>query len=71
MNNNSRVRLISVEGLWSPEDLSAYLDIPEDTLKDWRYKNYGPPWRRMGKHVRYHPDAVREWLDGPETMPAA
>lgn len=54
-----------------PEDLSAYLDIPEDTLKDWRYKNYGPPWRRMGKHVRYDPAAVREWLDGPETMPAA
>ncbi|WP_134730271.1 helix-turn-helix domain-containing protein [Amycolatopsis nivea] len=71
MSDNPRVRLVSVEGLWSPEDLSAYLGIPEDTLKDWRHKNYGPPWRRMGKHVRYDPAAVRGWLDGPETMPAA
>ncbi|SEO56994.1 helix-turn-helix domain-containing protein [Amycolatopsis saalfeldensis] len=71
MSRNPRVRLVSVEGLWTPDELSVYLDIPEKTLRDWRLKNYGPPWHRLGKHVRYDPAAVRTWLDGPETMPAA
>jgi hypothetical protein len=71
MSRNPHVRLVSVEGLWTPEDLSVYLGIPEKTLRDWRLKNYGPPWHRLGKHVRYDPTAVRAWLGGPETMPAA
>jgi hypothetical protein len=32
-------------------------------LREWRSKGYGPPWRKVGKHVRYEPDRVREWLD--------
>ncbi|HEY3609832.1 MAG TPA: helix-turn-helix domain-containing protein, partial [Pseudonocardiaceae bacterium] len=49
--------------LWSPSDLSAFLIIPEKTLREWRYKGYGPPWRKLGKHVRYEPDAVKSWFD--------
>jgi hypothetical protein len=41
----------------------GFLSIPEKTLREWRSKGYGPPWRKVGKHVRYEPDRVREWLD--------
>jgi Helix-turn-helix domain len=51
------------EPLWTPDDLSGFLSIPEKTLREWRSKGYGPPWRKVGKHVRYEPDRVREWLD--------
>jgi Helix-turn-helix domain len=51
------------ERLWTPDDLSGFLSIPEKTLREWRSKGYGPPWRRVGKHVRYEPSAVRVWLD--------
>ncbi|MGO1057483.1 MULTISPECIES: helix-turn-helix transcriptional regulator [unclassified Crossiella] len=56
------MRLVSVEGLWTPEELAVFLSIPEKTLRDWRLKDYGPAWLRMGKHVRYHPDVVRAWV---------
>lgn len=29
----------------------------------WRMQGYGPPARRMGKHVRYRPGDVIAWLD--------
>jgi len=51
------------EPLWTPDELSGFLSIPEKTLREWRSKGYGPPWRKVGKHVRYEPDRVREWLD--------
>jgi hypothetical protein len=51
------------EPLWTPDELSGFLSILEKTLREWRSKGYGPPWRKLGKHVRYEPDRVREWLD--------
>jgi hypothetical protein len=59
-----RIRLVSMEGLWGPEELEAFLGIPEKTLREWRYKDYGPEWVRMGKHVRYNPETVRAWVEG-------
>ncbi|UMP04143.1 helix-turn-helix domain-containing protein [Amycolatopsis sp. EV170708-02-1] len=57
-----RIRVVSIEGLWTPEELATFLGIPEKTLRDWRFKGYGPSWIKMGKHVRYSPDVVRDWL---------
>lgn len=51
------------ERLWSVEELSAFLGIPVQTIRGWRAKNYGPPVRKIGKHLRYDPAKVREWLD--------
>lgn len=53
----------SIRRLWTTEDVSAYLGIPVGTLYQWRCKGYGPPGKRMGKHVRYRPEDVREWVD--------
>ncbi|MGI5162782.1 helix-turn-helix transcriptional regulator [Spirillospora sp. CA-253888] len=49
------------ECLATPAEVSAYLRVPEDTLKDWRYKSTGPRWIRVGKFPRYDWDDVREW----------
>jgi hypothetical protein len=59
----TRARLVSVEALWTPDDLAVFLGIPEKTLRDWRSKNYGPEWVKMGKHVRYNPAVVRSWVE--------
>jgi DNA-binding transcriptional MerR regulator len=52
------------ERLWSVDDVSAYLGVPVQTVRCWRSKNYGPPARKIGKHLRYDPDAVCAWVDG-------
>lgn len=46
----------------TPEELSEMLQVPPRTLETWRYRGGGPPCVRIGRHVRYDPDAVRSWL---------
>jgi hypothetical protein len=50
------------ERLWSVQDVSAFLGVPVATLHQWRYLGTGPAAFRVGKHLRYDPDAVRRWL---------
>ena len=50
------------EKLWSVQDVSDYLDIPVQTIYQWRTKDYGPPGVRIGKYIRYEPDDVRAWF---------
>ncbi|BCJ74510.1 hypothetical protein CS0771_40540 [Catellatospora sp. IY07-71] len=53
--------------LWSVDDVSTYLGIPVETLYTWRKRRYGPPAARVGKHLRYDPDAVRAWFTAQTT----
>ena len=48
--------------LWSIKEVADYLQVPVNTLYQWRTRNYGPPGRRVGKYVRYVPDEVRAWV---------
>ena len=48
--------------LWSISEVSDFLGIPVATLHQWRYLGTGPEAFRVGKHLRYDPDAVRRWL---------
>jgi len=48
--------------LWSASDVSRFLGVPVSTLHQWRYLGRGPAAYRVGKHLRYDPDAVRQWL---------
>jgi DNA-binding transcriptional MerR regulator len=50
------------EPLWGPEDVAAFLRVPVQTLYQWRRKRIGPPGRRVGRHLRYDPAAVRAWF---------
>ncbi|ODU07303.1 MAG: excisionase [Pseudonocardia sp. SCN 72-86] len=49
--------------LWTIKDVSDYLRVPVQTLYSWRAQSYGPPARRMGKHLRYQPSDVMRWLE--------
>ena len=50
------------ERLWTPVDVAEYLGVPVQTLYQWRRKRFGPSSRRVGRHVRYEPAAVRAWF---------
>ncbi|MDT0309270.1 helix-turn-helix domain-containing protein [Streptomyces sp. DSM 44917] len=46
-----------------PRELSEYLGVPVQTLANWRWRNEGPKFRRVGRHVRYRPEDVEAWLN--------
>ena len=47
---------------WTVAEVAAYLRLPVETLYAWRKRKYGPPAARLGRHLRYDPDAVRRWF---------
>jgi DNA-binding transcriptional MerR regulator len=53
---------MNVEALWGVEELSEFLGIPVNTIRAWRKTNYGPPARKVGKHLRWDPAQVRAWF---------
>ena len=42
-------------------------DVPVKTLYEWRSRGDGPPSFRVGRHVRYRPEAIEAWLQSLET----
>lgn len=42
--------------------VSAYLQIPVSTLYRWRSRGGGPTGFRLGRHLRYRPEDIHEWL---------
>ncbi|WP_371670887.1 helix-turn-helix domain-containing protein [Streptomyces sp. NBC_00289] len=46
----------------TPDDIADLFDVPLETVYQWRKKRTGPPGFRVGKHVRYEPDAVHSWI---------
>jgi hypothetical protein len=55
--------------LWGPVEVSDYLGVTVNTLYQWRTRRYGPPGRRVGRHLRYRPTEVVAWFEAldPET----
>lgn len=51
-----------MENLWGPKELADYLGVPVQTIYPWRTKHYGPPGRRIGKHLRFRPADVEQWV---------
>ena len=43
-------------------EASIFLNMPLKTLAFWREKGAGPPFSRVGRHVRYHIDDLRAWM---------
>ncbi|MEU3853094.1 helix-turn-helix domain-containing protein [Streptomyces sp. NPDC029554] len=48
----------------SPADVAELLGVPVETLYQWRRKRTGPPAFRVGRHLRYGPARLRQWVDG-------
>jgi excisionase family DNA binding protein len=51
-----------IDSLWTIEEVADFLRIPVATLYRWRTMGTGPNAFRVGRHLRYNPDAVRSWL---------
>ena len=45
------------------EDVSEYLGVNVQTLRNWRCKGVGPPGFLVGGRVRYEPETVYAWVD--------
>lgn len=46
----------------TPEEVSAVLKVPVETLYAWRKRKYGPPAGKVGRHLRYDPAKVHQWF---------
>jgi predicted DNA-binding transcriptional regulator AlpA len=55
--------LLDRDGLITTAELAAFLSLPPQTLRQWRYTGVGPKAFRIGRHLRYEPAEVRRWLD--------
>lgn len=50
------------DGLWTVQELGEYLRIPVATIYQWRVTGGGPPAVKLGKHLRFEPQVVRDWV---------
>lgn len=50
------------ERYFTPQDVATLLCVPIETVYQWRRKRTGPPGFRVGKHLRYDPDALHRWI---------
>ena len=42
-------------------EVARLLGVPERTLEGWRLTESGPPWLKLGRHVKYDRDDVLAW----------
>ena len=52
--------------LAKPVQVADYLQKPEKTLAEWRYRGIGPRYLTIGRDVRYRWSDVEEWLASQE-----
>ena len=60
-----------LDGLLTPAMLSARIGQTERTLSEWRITGTGPAYIRVGRGVRYRPEAVDAWLLSRERQSTA
>lgn len=51
-----------VANLWGIDEVSSYLGVPKHSIYGWRKTGYGPPPVKIGKHLKWRPAAVVEWV---------
>lgn len=49
--------------LLSISELSGVIQVPVQTLYQWRQRGEGPPPIRLGRHLRFDPKDVDRWID--------
>ncbi|MBC3993513.1 helix-turn-helix domain-containing protein [Streptomyces sp. AC563] len=56
----------------TPEDLVTLFKLDSvETVYAWRRKRIGPPGFRVGKYLRYDPQAVARWVNQRQETDAA
>lgn len=54
--------IVTVERVWTVQEVSTFLRIPVGTLYQWRHRRTGPEASKVGRHLRYDPAKVRAWF---------
>lgn len=44
-------------------ELSDFIGVKVKTLRQWRFRRIGPPYLKLGVHVRYAMADVTAWCD--------
>jgi predicted DNA-binding transcriptional regulator AlpA len=52
-----------MERLMGIADVASFLGVPVATVRKWNHLGTGPQPLKIGRHVRYEPAAVRQWLN--------
>lgn len=55
--------------LFRPGEVAALLGVPVATLANWRCAGKGPPFLKVGRHVRYRRGDVDGWIADRVTRP--
>jgi len=53
---------ISMKRLLRPNEVADILGVPITTLYRWRHHQSGPRALKVGKHLRYRPEDVEEFI---------
>jgi hypothetical protein len=48
--------------LLAPKRVTERLGVHEPTLTDWRYRQTGPPFVKVGRLIRYPARLLEQWL---------
>jgi predicted DNA-binding transcriptional regulator AlpA len=59
------------ERLLSPAEVEEMYNIPTTTLEKWRSLKMGPPYHKLGKHIRYKPKDVEQWIESKRVLTTA
>ena len=51
------------EPLISTRELAGLLGVSRSTVYGWQTRRVGPPAYQVGRHTRYRPSEVMDWLD--------
>ena len=55
--------MTALEPLMTQDDAAKLLGVSPGTLRNWRWRNKGPSWIRLGEAIRYSPQALREYVE--------
>lgn len=55
--------------LLTATEVAETLGVAVNTIYDWRTRTpaYGPPAIKVGKYLRWKPEAVQAWIDSQES----
>ena len=55
--------------LLNPKEASDLTRKPTGTLANWRGRDYGPPYVKLGHSIRYFEDDLLAWLEARRVVP--
>ena len=54
---------MSIEKVYTVDELAEYLSMNPQTLSNWRTQGYGPKFVKVGRNVRYREGDINDWME--------